>query len=115
VVVVVVFRATEGLGLQGPETPEAAVLAMTANSCLFEHDWYHRGGKPVAADCPDWSSEPGTDLSRYLVGDQPLRAIGPWYQRYRTFEALPRLRYEYPVVEHVGGAVTARLEVELPM
>jgi hypothetical protein len=48
---VVVFRATEGLGLRGPETPEAAVLAMTANSCLFAHDWYRRG-VPVAAERP---------------------------------------------------------------
>jgi hypothetical protein len=111
----VVLRATEGLGLRGPGTPEAAVLAMTANSCLFAHDWYHRGGAPMSADCPDWSNGPGTDLGWYLAGGQPLQALGHWYQRYRAFEALPRLHYEYPVVEHVGGAVTARLEVELPM
>lgn len=37
----VVVRWGESLGLRGAASPEDAVLALTANSCLFTHDWHH--------------------------------------------------------------------------
>ncbi|MDI1466286.1 hypothetical protein QEZ54_35445 [Catellatospora sp. KI3] len=88
-----IWTRTRGFGLVGELSPEAAVRALEATSCLSETGrWYHDAGVMVEADCPDGESYSlryqgvhDDAFDTLITNAQPRQAFARWWMVQDTY------------------------------
>ena len=111
----VVWRATNGLGLRGYQTPWAALMAVTASSCIFAERTYVQYTRDATAKCPsgrEVASRAGEhDESVFddaVCSDQPRAAFDRWWRLARQEQYFFTFNSTFDRVEVDGREMTAR-------
>ncbi|GIG03163.1 hypothetical protein Cci01nite_82560 [Catellatospora citrea] len=115
-----VWTRTRGFGLVGEQTPEAAVRALEATSCLSDTGrWYHKAGELVEADCPEGQSYSlryqgvhDEEFDTLITDPQPRGAFARWWDVQNTYAYLITLQLSPKDRRDDGNRVVLTYSVE---
>lgn len=113
------WNSSNGFGLKGYPTAAEAFSAFTATSCLFDLDWYRKGGKSFEAQCAKYDQHadngPADGFSATVSTGQPQEALTHWWDAMHQFRELQPLKVQPGMsTDSRGNIATVRLRVSSP-
>ncbi|MEV4411398.1 hypothetical protein [Catellatospora sp. NPDC049609] len=114
------WTRTRRFGLVGGQSPEAAINALEATSCLSElGEWHHKAGHLSEADCPEGESYGlryqgvhDDDFDSLITSEQPRGAFARWWDVQRDYGYHVTLRLRPKDRSTDGGRAVLTYEVE---